>query len=113
MSRVRERGAAALEVVGTLPILILAAMVAFQIGLVGWTAVETGEAAKVGARSSSLGKDPRLAVDNSLPGSLEAIESSGQRTEGGVRYTVRVPIPSVVPISLGSVTRSVEMPVTS
>lgn len=109
----RERGAAALEVVGTLPIIILTAGIAFQIGLVGWTVVETGEAAKVGARASSLGEDPRAAVDNSLSGSLEASEASGQRTQGGVRYTVKVPVPTVVPFALGTVTRSVEMPVTS
>jgi hypothetical protein len=52
-------------------------------------------------------------VTNSLAGSLTPSVSSGTRTAGGVRYTVEVKIPTVVPFSLGSVTRSVDMPVGS
>jgi len=113
MSVGRERGAAALEVVGTLPILLLSAMVAFQMGVVGWTVVETGEAAQAGARAESLDADPKLAVRESLGGMLEPkASSSGTKTPGeGYRYTVEVEIPTVLPFSLGSVTRSVEMPV--
>ncbi len=109
----RERGAAALEVVGTLPLLLLSAMIALQMGLVGWTVVETGQAAQAGARAVSLERDPASAVTNSLAGSLTPSVSSGARTAGGVRYTVEVKIPTVVPFSLGSVTRSVDMPVSS
>lgn len=113
MSVVRERGAAALEVVGTLPILLLSAMAAFQMGVAGWTVVETGEAAQAGARAESLGEDPKTAVRESLGGMLEPSRSIGQLTGGdGYRYTVEVKIPTVMPFSVGSVTRSVEMPVT-
>ncbi|WEV77353.1 TadE/TadG family type IV pilus assembly protein [Janibacter cremeus] len=114
MTRTRERGAAALEVAGTLPILLLSALIALQVGVVGWTVVETADAARAGARAHSVGVDPKEAVRGSLGGMLEPMaSSSGTRTPGeGYRYTVEVEIPTVVPFSLGSVTRSVEMPVT-
>lgn len=110
----RERGAAALEVIGTLPILLLSAMAAFQLGVVGWTVVETGQAAEAGARAKSVNVDPKLAVRESLGGVLEPkASSSGALTPGqGYRYTVEVEIPTVMPFSIGSVTRSVDMPVT-
>ena len=112
MTVVRDRGAAALEVAGTVPILLLSALVALQIGVVGWTVVETGEAAQAGARAESVGDSPEVAVRDSLSGMLEPSRSAGILTGGdGYRYTVEVEIPTVLPFSLGSVTRSVEMPV--
>lgn len=107
----RERGAAALEVVGTLPILLLSAMVAFQIGVVGWTVVETAEAAQAGARAKTTGGSPDVAVRESLGGTLKPSSLVGELTgAGGYRYTVEVEVPTVVPVlSLGSVTRSAEM----
>lgn len=107
----RERGAAAVEMVGTLPILLLAAFVAFQMTLVGWTVIETGRAAQSGARAVSLERDPAVAVRESLPGVLEPTRSSGTLTGGGVRYTVEVEIPTVVPFSIGTVNRTADMPV--
>ena len=109
----KERGSAALEVVGTLPVLLLSALVALQIGVVGWTVAEAGEAAKAGARAKSVGVDPEDAVRESLGGMLEPKASSfGSQTPGeGYRYTVEVEVPTVLPFSIGSVTRSVEMPV--
>lgn len=112
MSHVRERGAAALEVAGTVPILLLSMLIALQIGVVGWTVVETGEAAQAGARAETTGGNPELAVRDSLGGMLEPSTSVGALTGGGgYHYTVEVEVPTVVPFSLGSVTRSVEMPV--
>ncbi|WP_338749347.1 TadE/TadG family type IV pilus assembly protein [Janibacter alittae] len=108
----RERGAAALEVAGTLPVLLLSAMIALQVGVVGWTVVETGEAARAGARAEATGGNPKTAVQESLGGTLEPRTSHGTLTAGdGYQYTVEVEIPTVLPFSLGSVTRSVEMPV--
>lgn len=114
MTRTHERGSAALEVAGTLPFLLLSALIALQVGVVGWTVVETAEAAQAGARAESVGVDPKEAVRGSLGGMLEPKASSfGTKSPGeGYRYTVEVTIPTVLPISLGSVTRSVEMPVT-
>lgn len=114
VARIGERGSAALEVAGTLPVLLLSALLALQIGVVGWTVVETGEAAEAGARAKSVGVDPKVAVSDSLGGILEPMaSSSGAMTTGeGYRYTVEVEVPTVLPFSIGSVTRSVEMPVT-
>lgn len=113
MSTVRQRGAASLEVIGTFPILLLSAMIALQIGVAGWTVIETAEAAQAGARAKSVNADPKTAVRASLGGILEPSGSTrGELTDGGgYRYTVEVEIPSVLPFSLGSVTRIAEMPV--
>lgn len=111
MTNTRERGTAALEVAGTVPVLLLSMMVALQIGVAGWTVVETGEAAQAGARAKSTGDNPTVAVRESLGGMLEPTTSVGELTGDGYRYTVEVEVPTVVPFSLGSVTRSVEMPV--
>lgn len=105
----RDRGAAALEFVGVLPLLLLAALVALQFGIVGWTVVSANQAARDAARAATLGRDPRAAAQAALPGTLEAVVSGGP---GGSshRYTITVPIPSVIGVSLGSVSRTVEMP---
>lgn len=111
MKTIRERGAASLEVVGTLPVLLLSIMIALQIGVVGWTVVETSEAARAGARAQSADEDPAAAVRRSLGGMLEPVTSSGRPTTGsGYEYEVEVEIPTLLPFSLGSVTRSVVMP---
>lgn len=53
-----ERGAAALEMLGVAPLVILAALIALQFGVAGWTVVSTGQAAKDAARAASVGQDP-------------------------------------------------------
>lgn len=105
-----ERGAAALEMLGVAPLVILAALIALQFGVAGWTVVSTGQAAKDAARAASVGQDPRNAAEGALPGSMRATNVVGGRIADGYRYSVTVRVPSVVPFSIGSVTRTVDMP---
>ncbi|GGL39730.1 pilus assembly protein TadE [Phycicoccus endophyticus] len=109
-ARRRERGAAALEMLGVAPLIVFAALVALQFGVAGWTVVSTAEAAKNAARAASLGQDPRAAADGALPGAMDATTVVGGRTDDGYRYSVTVPVPTVLPFSVGSVTRTVDMP---
>lgn len=109
--RRRERGAAALEVAGVAPLVIFGALVALQFGVAGWTIVSTHEAARDGARAYSLGADPRAAAEGALPGIMTVGGDAGTVSGDGYTYSVTVKVPSVVKIDLGSVTRSVTMPV--
>lgn len=106
-----ERGAAALEVAGVAPLVILGALVALQFGVAGWTIVSTHEAARDGARAYSLGADPRAAAEGALPGIMRVGDGGGTLSAGGYTYTVTVKVPTVIKLDLGSVTRSVTMPV--
>lgn len=108
--RRREAGAAALEFAGIVPLVIIGALVALQFGVVGWVMVSTNQAARDAARAASLGRDPAAAAQVSLPGSLVGAVSGGP-VGGGYRYTVKVTVPSLVPgVSVGSVSRTVDMP---
>lgn len=107
----RERGAAALEVAGVAPLVIFGALVALQFGVAGWTIVSTHEAARDGARAYSLGADPRAAAEGALPGIMRVGDGGGTLSAGGYTYTVTVKVPSVISVDIGSVTRSVTMPV--
>lgn len=104
-----DRGGAALEVIGLLPFFLLVAVAAVQLGLVGWTSIETAHAARDAARAATLDEDPTSAAENSLTGGLHVQSMS---VVGGdsrrVRLTVR--IPSLIGFQVGTVTRTAEMP---
>lgn len=99
-----------MELAGLIPILLLAALVALQFGIVGWTTLSAGWAARDAARAATLGKDPAQAARGALPGNLSAESITGGATGDAQRYTVQVHIPSLILIDLGSVSRTVEMP---
>lgn len=106
-----ERGAAALETAALIPILVLSALVALQVGVAGWTVTSTGQAARDGARAASLGNDPVTAAERSLPGSLEPTDVTARRTGDGREVTVTVEVPSLAGFTVGEVSRTSEMPV--
>ncbi len=107
----RERGTAALEYIGMLPIILFAALIALQMGVVAWTVVATGQAARDAARAASLGRSPQAAANGALPSLLTASSVSGGPVAQGQRYTVEVPIPSVFKVvGFGSVSRTSTMP---
>ena len=95
---VRDRGAASLELVGLLPLLLVFGSYAFQAGVAMWTASSTAEAARTAARAASLGDDPTSAAAASLPGALEVdrLESFAGPAHG-VRLYVDVPRVSLIP----------------
>ncbi|MFJ4277822.1 TadE/TadG family type IV pilus assembly protein [Streptomyces massasporeus] len=94
----RDRGQVAIEYIGFLPILLIVALGAVQLGLIAYTAQQAGTAARTGARSASLDgpseADCRAAVSSWL-----ADETSCSPPIGGdeVTVTATVQIPSLVP----------------
>lgn len=91
--RVREeRGQASVELVGVLPFVLLAALVAWQLALAGHTLWMSGHAARVAARAEAIGRDPSLAARSALPEALERGVRVERRRRGGVRVRLRVPL---------------------
>lgn len=103
----RERGTASIEVVGLVPLLILVAMMVLQLGVAGWTASQTAEAARQSARAQSLGEDPRAAAEQALPGALRVDRIAA----GGDTVTLWVDVPRVSLLPGLTVSRSVSMTV--
>lgn len=102
-----DRGTASIEVVALIPVLILVAMLVLQLGVAGWTASQTAEAARQSARAQSLGQDPHAAAEQALPGALRVDRISA----GGDTVTLWVEVPRVSLLPQFTVSRSVSMSV--
>jgi len=84
-----ESGAVSIELIGSLPIVLLSILVAAQIVVAGAALWSAGVAARAGARAVLTGKAPRGAAEHALPGVLRSgLEVS---RKDGVRVGVRVP----------------------
>jgi hypothetical protein len=106
----RDRGSVSIEFVGTIPILIVVAILLIE-GLLLASAVEdTTKAARDAARVASRGDDGAAAARASLPGwaRLERVDVGAGAAAGcvGICSTVEVSVPMGVPglIELGRVT---------
>ncbi len=102
----RERGSAAIEFLGFLPLLLLVALAGVQLGLLAYTGTEAGTAARAAARTDDAGA-AAAAVSGWLHPSVALDEQPG-----AVTATVTIKVPSVLPgISIvDPVTRSATMP---
>jgi Flp pilus assembly protein TadG len=65
---VNERGQASVELVAATPLLLVLALVVFQLLAVGYAAVLAGNAAEAGALALAGGADARAAARASVPG---------------------------------------------
>jgi len=90
----REEGTASVELVAAVPFLLLAVLVAAQIGLAGQALWSAGVAARAGARAALVGGDAKAAARRALPASLRP----AARVEGSGDVTVRVEIPRLLPL---------------
>jgi len=90
----REEGTASVELIAAIPFLLLAVLVAAQIGLAGQALWSAGIAARVGARAALVGGNAAVAARRALPPSLR----SGARVEDSGAVTVSVAIPRLLPI---------------
>lgn len=104
-----QRGSATLEVVALVPIMLLVALFTLQLGVAGWTASQTQEAARQAARAQGMGLDARVAAERALPGALEVDQITG----GGGSVALRVVVPRVSPLPQFKVVRRAVMPRTS
>jgi hypothetical protein len=74
------------------PLLLLAALLAWQLVLAGHTLWLCANAARAAARAELVGQSPARAARSALPRSLERGLRVERRDEGRVRVAARVPI---------------------
>jgi len=85
----REEGTASVELIAVVPFLLLAVLVAAQIGLAGQALWSAGVAARAGARAALVGNDATAAARRALPPSLRS--GAEVDDEDGVSVRVRLP----------------------
>lgn len=89
----REGGTASVEMVAVVPFLLLAVLVAAQIGLAGQALWSAGIAARAGARAALVGGDATAVARRALPDSMR----DGADVSDGDAVSVRVAIPRLLP----------------
>ena len=90
-----ELGQASVELVGVLPAILVAGLVAWQLVLAGHAVWLAAHAARVAARAEVVGEDPLGAARSAVPLSLR--RELTVRAAGGGRVVVRLPVPLVLP----------------
>jgi Flp pilus assembly protein TadG len=90
----REDGTASVEMVAVVPFLLLAVLVAAQIGLAGAALWSAGVAARAGARAALVGGDAEAAARRALPSKMQ----DGAEVSAGGAVSVRVVIPRLLPV---------------
>ena len=87
-----ESGQASVELVAAVPLVLLAAAVAWQLVLTGHTLWLCANAARAAARADAVGLSPGRAARSALPKALERGLTVERRAAGGVRVEVRLPL---------------------
>lgn len=90
----REEGTASVELIATVPLLLLGVLVAAQIGLAGYALWSAGMAARAGARATLVGREGAVAARRALPPALRP----GARIDEAGAVSVRVAIPRLLPV---------------
>jgi len=80
--------------VAVVPFLLLAVLVAAQVGLAGAALWSAGVAARAGARAELVGEDAEAAARRALPSAMRG----GAEVSKGDAVAVRVPIPRLLPM---------------
>lgn len=89
-----EEGTASVELIATVPFLLLAVLVAAQLALAGHSLWSAAVASRAGARAALVGGDAREAARAALPPSLR---ESAKVDVGGL-VAVRVRVPRLLPL---------------
>lgn len=89
----REDGTASVELIAVVPFLLLAILVAAQLGLAGQALWSAGIAARAGARAALVGRDGETAARRALPAAMRR----GAEVEEADAVSVRVVVPRLVP----------------
>ncbi|MFF7811930.1 TadE/TadG family type IV pilus assembly protein [Streptomyces sp. NPDC007945] len=112
--RVRDRGQAAIEYLGFLPILLLVGLAGLQLGLAAYAAQQAGTAARAAARAATSDEEDAPSPEAAAAAAVSGwIETGVERFEGDgeVTVTVTVRVPKVVPFwTFEPVKRSATMP---
>jgi hypothetical protein len=105
-----QQGTAAIELVGVLPLMLIAALAAWQGLLMTYSATAAQDAARTGSRASGLGRNGEAAAVGAVSSWLRPGVTA---TSTGERMTVHIKVPVVVPgLTFGGLTvsRSAELP---
>ncbi|MFI1712784.1 TadE-like protein [Streptomyces sp. PanSC19] len=110
-TRARDRGQAAIEYLGFLPILLIVGLAGLQLGVAAYAAQQAGTAARAAARAAGDDED---ATDGETAGYAAADWATAvhvDRNGGEAVATVKVHVPSVVPFwNFDDVTKTATMP---
>jgi hypothetical protein len=87
-----ESGQASVETVALVPLVLLAAAIAWQLVLTGHTLWLCANAARAAARADLVGASPARAARSALPKSLERDLSVTRVPGDGIRVGVRLPL---------------------
>jgi hypothetical protein len=87
-----ESGQASVETVAMVPLVLLAAAIAWQLILTGHTLWLCANAARAAARADLVGESPAQAARNALPRSLERDLSVKRLAGDRIRVRLRVPL---------------------
>ncbi|MEU2107581.1 TadE/TadG family type IV pilus assembly protein [Streptomyces sp. NPDC019507] len=111
----RDRGQTAIEYLGWIPILLLIALAAIQLGIAVYAVQQAGTAARAAARTESIDngsgvRGGKAAMSDWLADGTDIdVDSAGDE----VTATAYVEIPSLIPVfDFDRATRSATMPVT-
>ena len=100
-SRARhETGQASVEMVATLPAVLLVGLLVWQLALAGHAAWACANAARVAARAAAVDRDAEKAARSALPRRLEKGLRVRELDDGAIDVRVRIPL---LLESLGSV----------
>ena len=92
-SRVRqEDGQASVEMVATLPAVLLVGLLVWQLALAGHAAWACANAARVAARAAAVDRDAERAARSALPRRLEPGLRVRELDDGAIDVRVRVPL---------------------
>lgn len=111
-----DRGQAALELLGAIPVLLLVALVGIQLGIVAHAASQAGTAARAAARTASQdvpGRSPQAAGTAAVSDWLrDDVTVDVETGEESVTATASIDIPSVIPGigGFGPVHRTAHLP---
>jgi hypothetical protein len=94
-----DGGQGSVELVALLPLLALLVLGLLQAVLAGYASWSASTAARAGARAAIVGRDPLDAVRRAAP--LGGARATVRRDGDTVR--VRLPVPGVLPLGLGTV----------
>ncbi len=89
----REAGTASVELIATVPFLLLAVLVAAQIVVAGQALWSASVAARAGARAALVGGDAEAAARRTLPPAMR----DGSRVDDSEGVSVQVPVPRLFP----------------
>ncbi|MET9678051.1 TadE/TadG family type IV pilus assembly protein [Streptomyces sp. NPDC006482] len=113
-TRARDRGQAAIEYLGFLPILLIVGFAGLQLGIAAYAAQQAGTAARAAARAATTDEedapDYQAAADAAVSGWINPAATS-QVSDEAVTVTVTVRIPQVIPFwSFDPVVKTATMP---